>query len=70
MGSMTEEHRKAISEAVLGRNQWIRETAHLREAVEAGNERLAVFLIQEIIRSREVATPEPRSRRVRKRVAA
>lgn len=41
--------------AILARSAWLRETAHLREAIEAGNERLAVFLVRELIRNREQA---------------
>ena len=52
---MPESHRQKIQAKAIARSQWFRETAHLREAVEAGNERLAVFLVREMLRSRKAA---------------
>jgi hypothetical protein len=47
--------KEKVRRSILDRQEWVRETAHLREAVEAGNERLAVFLVRELIRSRKEA---------------
>jgi hypothetical protein len=52
---ITQSHKENIRQTALMKSEWFRETAHLREAVEAGNVRLALFLVREMIRSREEA---------------
>ena len=52
-GTMGRKQRENQRKTILARSAWMKETAHLREAIEAGNERLAVFLVRELIRSRE-----------------
>lgn len=39
-------------ETILARSAWMNETAHLREAVDNDDERLAVLLVRNIIRDR------------------
>lgn len=54
-GTMQRKQRDRLRKTIQERSAWMKETAHLRAAIEAGNERLAVFLVREIIRDREEA---------------
>ena len=54
-GTMEKRQRENQRKTILARSAWMKESAHLREAIEAGNERLAVFLVRELIRNREQA---------------
>jgi hypothetical protein len=52
MGKRQKEQQRRTIQA---RTAWMQESAYLRAAIEARNERLAVFLVREMIRSREEA---------------
>jgi hypothetical protein len=46
------QHNEAIRQAQLRRSAWLRATVKLREAVEEGDERYAIFLLRKLIRER------------------